>query len=125
MEDAETGAVQRKALKLATAVAQQAKDLPTAAPSRRCRMAMTVPGRPLGSVDSHRGGRSSDGGPAYRRRYVAVLGAFLWGARRAKQQRRGAGKKTLRRLPEWISRGLAMQALTARQCRPIILKHYI
>jgi hypothetical protein len=126
MEDAETGAVQRKALKLATAVAQQAKDPPTAAaPSRRCQMAMTVPGRPFGTVDCHRSLRSSDAGPAYGRRYVAVLGAFPWGARRAKQQRGRAGKKTLRRLADWISRGVAMQALTARQSHPITLKYYI
>ena len=125
MEDAETGAVQGKALKLATAVAQQTKDPPAAAaPSRRRQVAMTVPGRPFGSFDHHRKVRSSAIGPAYGGRYVAVPGAFLWGARIAEQQRRRVGKKTLRRLSDDISWDLATRALTTKS-RPIIFNRCI
>jgi hypothetical protein len=123
MEDAETGAVQRKAVKLSTAVAQQSKGPPTtAAPSRRWQVNLTVSKSPLGSSDYRRSVRSSDAGP--RSRILAVLGPFLWGGRFAEQGRWRIGKKALRHLADPISPERSMRALTP-QGHPIMLNHCI
>jgi hypothetical protein len=122
MEDAETGAVQRKALKLATAVAQQTKN-PRPAAALSLRRPVVMPGRPFGPFDHPRSVCSSVVDPVWGRRSVAVLGAFRWGARIAEQQRRRVGKKTLRRLSDGISRDLATRASPTCQGRAIIF-HY-
>jgi len=110
MEDAETGAVQQKALKLSTVVAQQSKGPPTTAvPSRR-------------SSDYHRSMRSSDAGS--RSRILAVLGPFLWGGRCAEQQCQRIAKKPLRHLADPTNLERSMRALTA-QGHPIMLNHCI
>jgi hypothetical protein len=121
MEDAETSAVQRKALKLATAVAQQTTGSPTAAvPSRRWQVTVIVPERPVGSFDYHRTVRSSDSGLACAHRRCGVLGSFLRGAWFAEQRRRRIGQKALRLLLDFTSPRGAMRALTAPQSHPIM-----
>jgi len=123
MEDAETGAVQQKALKLSTVVAQQSKGPPTTAvPSRRWQVNLAVSESPLGSSDYHRGMRSSDAGS--RSRILAVLGPFLWGGRCAEQQCQRIAKKPLRHLADPTNLERSMRALTA-QGHPIMLNHCI
>jgi len=59
------------------------------------------------------------------RRYFAVLGPFLFGARFGAQQRKRVGKATSRRLSDPISRELAVWSLTTPQGDPIMLSHRI
>ena len=80
MEDAETGTVQSKAAKPATAIARHTKGPHTAvAPPGKFGLTVFRLVSPLESVDHRCDARSSDADPIGARRHFAVLYPFLWG----------------------------------------------